>query len=128
VFYARKGVTSCRGLGDPEVKFDYTETSVVATVATMLDSPLFTPHVLLAPYVGCNTTSDDEASVGDNASSVNLEDQVRTTDFGVVVGAGADISRFNVGVRYSAGLRDVIDMENASAKNGVFSIVAGIYF
>jgi|SRR5699024_2389442 len=128
VFYAQKGVTSSSGLGDAEVKLDYIEIPVVAKVDFILDNPLFTPHVLFGPYVGFNINSDVEASVGDNSSSVNVEDQVRTTDFGVVVGAGADISRFNVGVRYSAGLRDVIDMENASAKNGVFSIVAGIYF
>src|SRR5699024_7841887 len=81
---AQKGVTSCSGLGDAEVKLDYIAIPVVAKVDFILDNPLFTLHVLFGPYVGFNINSDVEASVGDNSSSVNVEDQVRTTDFGVV--------------------------------------------
>jgi len=56
------------------------------------------------------------------------EGDINTTDFGVTVGAGLDFGRLDLGVRYDAGLTEVSDDENVSAKNDVFSVVAGIGF
>ncbi|HLR26344.1 MAG TPA: porin family protein [Fodinibius sp.] len=129
VFYAQKGVKSSSTYGEGKVKLDYIEVPVVAKFDFVLDNPMLTPHVYFGPYVGFNINAEAEASTDDGGSvSADFDDQVKKTDFGVVVGAGADISRFNLGVRYSAGLTDVYDVENASAKNGVFSVVAGINF
>ncbi|WP_372638813.1 porin family protein, partial [Fodinibius sp.] len=114
--------------GDTEstTRLDYIEVPVVAKFAFILDNPMLTPHVYFGPYVGLNMNAEQEISGGDNSGTVDIEDEVKGTDFGVVVGAGADITRFNVGVRYSAGL--VNAFEEGDGKNGAFSIVAGIDF
>lgn len=120
VFYAQKGAE----LGDGKAKLDYLEIPVVAKFDFILDNPMLTPHVYFGPYLGFNINAEGEVAGGEG--SVDIDDVVKGTDFGVAVGAGADINRFNVGVRYSAGLTDTF--EDGDEKNGVFSIVGGIYF
>jgi hypothetical protein len=130
VFYAQKGVSSSGEIGNGEIKLDYIEIPVVAKFDFILDNPLLTPHVYFGPYLGFNINAEAEGSLdgSDGSSSVDISDETKGTDFGVVVGAGADITKFNVGLRYSAGLTDIAENDNIDGKNGVFSIVAGINF
>lgn len=126
VFYAQKGAKFSEGEVETTSKLDYIEIPVVAKFAFILDNPMLTPHVYFGPYLGFNINAEQEISGGDNSGTVDIDDGVNGTDFGVVVGAGADITKFNLGVRYSAGLSDTFD--DGSNKNGVFSVVAGINF
>lgn len=126
VFYAQKGAKSSDEIGEREIKLDYIEIPVVAKFDFILDNPLLTPHVYFGPYAGFNINAEQETSGGDGAGTIDIEDEVKGTDFGVVVGAGADITKFNVGIRYSAGLTNTF--EDGDGKNGVISIVAGVNF
>ena len=128
VFYAQKGADDWGGLDGASVKLDYIEVPVVAKFDFILDNPMFTPNVYFGPYVGFNVNAESELSGDGGEISGDIDDQVKNTDFGVVVGAGADISRFNLGVRYSAGLSNIAEDESIDGKNGVVSIVAGINF
>lgn len=128
VFYAQKGAESSSELGDGKVKLDYVEIPVVAKFDFILDNPMLTPHVYFGPYMGFNINAESEISGEEGSLSGDIEDEVKGTDFGVVVGAGADITKFNVGLRYSAGLSDIAENDAFDGKNGVFSIVAGINF
>ncbi|SHF28040.1 Outer membrane protein beta-barrel domain-containing protein [Fodinibius roseus] len=119
VFYAQKGAKYSGGDVETTAKLDYLEIPVVAKFAFILDNPMLTPHVYFGPYLGLNMNAEQEGTP-------DFEDEVKGTDFGVVVGAGADITKFNVGVRYSAGLTNAF--EEGDGKNGVFSVVAGINF
>jgi len=78
--------------------------------------------VYFGPYAGFVLNSE----VAGNNLSFQVDNA--QTDFGGVVGAGADINagitKLNVGVRYSFGLTDAIDGEQG--KNSALSIVAGI--
>ncbi len=100
VFYAQKGAKISEGGIENTTRLDYIEVPVVAKFAFILDNPMLTPHVYFGPYVGLNMNAEREISGGDNSGTVDIEDEVKGTDFGVVVGAGADITKFNVGVRY----------------------------
>lgn len=128
VFYAQKGAESSSELGDGKIKLDYVEIPVVAKFDFILDNPMLTPHVYFGPYMGFNINAESEISGEEGSLSGDIEDEVKGTDFGVVVGAGADITKFNVGLRYSAGLSDIAENDAFDGKNGVFSIVAGINF
>lgn len=130
VFYAQKGAKLSEGNVEATTKLDYIEIPVVAKFNFILDNPMLTPHVYFGPYLGFNINAEQEVSGGENSGTVDIDDAVKGTDFGVVVGAGADITRFNVGVRYSAGLSDIAedDSFDGDGKNGVFSIVVGIDF
>ncbi len=81
------------------------------------------PNVFFGPYAGFNIKSE----VKNNDGSINLDDQFEDTDFGVAVGAGIDISKFSIGVRYTAGLKNVANSSlNSDAKNGAIALSLGI--
>ncbi|MCW9708501.1 porin family protein [Fodinibius salsisoli] len=126
VFYAQKGAKFSGEGAETTTRLDYIEIPVVAKFDFILDNPMLTPHVFFGPYMGFNINAEQEGSAGETSGSADISDEVKGTDFGVVVGAGADITKFNVGVRYSAGLSNAF--EEGDGKNGVFSIVAGINF
>jgi hypothetical protein len=128
VFYAQKGAKASEGSIETTTKLDYIEIPVVAKFDFILDNPMLTPHVYFGPYAGFNISAEQEVSGGDNSGTFDIEDQIKNTDFGVVVGAGADITKFNVGIRYSAGLTEIAENNAFDGKNGVFSIVAGVNF
>jgi hypothetical protein len=89
------------------------------------ETPAAQPNVYFGPYMSFNT----KAEVANNDGSFNLEDNAKDTEFGVIVGAGVDISKLRLGLRYSAGLTNVAEDDfNDSAKNGAIALTVGIAF
>jgi opacity protein-like surface antigen len=83
------------------------------------------PNVFFGPYMGFNIKSE----VKNNDASINLDDQAEDTDFGIAVGAGIDISKFSIGVRYTAGLKNVANSSiDSEAKNGAIALSLGVAF
>lgn len=117
VLYTQKGYEQ----NDNTVKLDYIEIPVLAKFNFITDGS-FTPNVYFGPSIGFNVNAEAENDVVE----VGFEDSVNDTEFGVVVGGGVDFGRIDLGVRYGAGLTEVVD--GGDAKNGVFSITAGIGF
>ncbi len=130
VLYTQKGATT-DGLTENnivEVKLDYIEIPVLAKFDYITDGGL-TPFVYFGPYIGFNLSADAEYTDGDITPGVDIEDNVKSTDFGIVVGAGLGFGQIDVGIRYSAGLTPIFeDALNSDAKNGVISIAAGLGF
>jgi hypothetical protein len=128
ILYAQKGFES----GGVTGQLDYVEVPVLAKFDFITDGNI-TPHVYFGPYIGFNVNANldgDEDLIEDNETDIDTA--TKSTDFGVVVGGGLDFGQFNAGVRYGAGLTEIFEgdfIDNISgAKNGVFSIVAGISF
>lgn len=106
------------------VRLGYIEIPVLLKFDFELKSN-FTPQVYFGPYLGINITADAYKFIGPGS----FKDRVNNTDFGVVVGAGAHIQRFNLSLRYSVGLTPVFENDiDIRGKNGVISIVAGYNF
>jgi opacity protein-like surface antigen len=127
VLYTQKGFET----GDDTYRFDYIEIPVLARFNFINDSGLL-PYVSFGPHIAFKVNADTPPVPTDVPNtpvqtSFN-EGDINTTDFGVTVGAGLDFGRLDLGVRYTAGLTEVSDDESVSAKNGVFSIIAGIGF
>jgi len=125
VLYTQKGFES----GNTTVQLDYIEIPVLAKFAFITDGSL-TPYVYAGPSVGFNINAerdgDDDGILG-GGPDTDIDDQINSTEFSVVVGGGLDFGRIDLGVRYGAGLTEVFDGPS-SAKNGVFSITAGLGF
>lgn len=122
LLYTQKGFKS----GGDTYKLGYVELPVLARFDFITDGSI-TPHVYFGPYLGLNVSAKVDGDGGLFGGDANIEDQVKGTDFGVTVGGGLDFGRFDLGVRYGAGLTEVFE-EGGSAKNGVLSITAGIGF
>lgn len=110
---------------DTDASFNVNYLQVPVLLKFDFQSPLVKPNVFFGPYAGFNLSSE----IKNNDASLNLNDETQSTDFGVVIGAGVDIRKFRVGVRYTAGLTNVADQNfNDDAKNGAFALTAGVSF
>src|SRR5690606_23342981 len=63
-------------------------------------------HFLVGPQASFLMSANYEYE----SEEEDIKDFVKGLDFGAVFGVGADISRFNVGVRYGLGLSNISDM------------------
>lgn len=127
ILYTQKGFDASGTISGQQIstttKLDYIEIPVLAKFS-FAPGP-FTPKVYFGPYVGFNVKAEVEAEGGGQSGTTDIKDSVKDTDFGVVVGAEVSISKFNVGIRYGAGLTKIAE-DDSDGKNGVLSIVAGI--
>ncbi len=81
------------------------------------------PSVFLGPYIGFALKSE----IKNENVSLNIEDDIEDTDYGVIIGAGVAASKFRVSVRYTAGLTVPLkEAFNEDPKNGVISLTFGI--
>jgi hypothetical protein len=81
-------------------------------------------HLLAGPQFGILLSAEATNSFG----SFDIKDQINSSDFGGVVGAGVDFGPFNAGLRYNFGLSNISKDTSAgtpTVKNTVFQIVAG---
>ncbi|MFN1835595.1 porin family protein [Balneola sp. MJW-20] len=116
LLYAQMGAEVSGGTWE----LDYIQIPVMAIFEFDLPVAPITPMVEFGPYLGVNMKADGRF----NGQSVDFEDFVRDTDYGVMVGAGFDLSRFTLGARYTFGLADVFEDQLADGeKNGGLSIL-----
>ena len=80
-------------------------------------------HLLLGPQAAFLLSAKYKEGDYDE----DAKDLFKGLDFSAVVGAGADIDRFNVGLRYGFGLANIIENEGEDfkAKSSTFQIVLG---
>ena len=80
-------------------------------------------HLLLGPQAAFLLSA--KYKEGDDDEDV--KDSFKGLDFSAVIGAGADIDRFNVGLRYGLGLANIMetDGEDFKVKSNTFQIVLG---
>jgi len=80
-------------------------------------------HLLAGPQFGILMSASNK----DNSGTNDIKDQLNSSDFSGVVGAGLDFGPLNAGLRYNFGLSNI--EKNApsgeTVKNNVFQIVAG---
>lgn len=81
----------------------------------------FSPHIYAGPYFAFELNAETEPS-----SDLPFEEVTRNKDYGLTFGIGSDFNRVNIGVRYSVGIKKVL--ENEEERNQVFSIVFGFGF
>lgn len=121
ILYAQYGAKAENA--DFEFNVDYVQIPVLLKFG--FETPGAQPNVYFGPYMSFNT----KAEVANNDGSFNLEDDAKDTEFGVVVGAGIDVSKLRLGLRYTAGLTNVAeDNFNDSAKNGAIALTIGLAF
>lgn len=101
---------------------------------TLQELPL-RPYLVAGPTFGFKVKCEVEARSGTQSSSVQCDDpnlglNLPTLDVGLVLGAGVDIGRFTLGMRYQPGLRSIDDTSNdpADVHNTLLALTAGFAF
>lgn len=132
LYYSQKGTTYSDDFGTGTIRLDYLEIPVLARINLGMPGPV-TPHVLAGPYLGFNVNSEIEGTEEGVTMSADISDEIVSTDFGLLFGAGLDfnlgLTALNAQLRYGLGLTNVFEEdEDDNIKHGVFSIAVGIRF
>ena len=121
VLYAQYG-SDIEG-SDASFKLNYIQVPVLLKFD--FQTPAATPNVYFGPYANFLLNSE----IANDTGSFNLEENTKNSTVGVIIGAGIDVSKFQFGIRYTAGLTNVADDSfSDEAKNGAFGITVGVSF
>lgn len=125
LIYVRKGT---KIVDEVNVNINYVEIPVLFQVILMPDKPI-TPYLIAGPYAAIRTRAR-------NSDGDDLNDVIKSGDFGLIGGVGAQFqlgstrNRIFVEARYEWGLSNIIDddEDESTAKNGSFMFNVGISF
>jgi len=121
LLFAQYGADSESGVGSLEI--NYIQVPVLLNFGFNPPASPIKPKVYFGPYLGFKTNAEADFE----EISFDIDDSVKDTDFGVAVGAGVEISRFSIDLRYTAGLVNVFEDElEDGEKNGAIGLTVGI--
>ena len=127
VLYSQKGFIDENFLGT-NVKvtshFNYLEIPVL--VKFSLPIPVVKPSLYAGPAMGILLSAKAKAEASGQSSETDIKDQITSTDWGLVVGASANIAIITVDIRYTLGLATIDKTSTTKAYNRVFSLMVGI--
>ncbi|MBZ0269838.1 PorT family protein [bacterium] len=116
------------------MKLDYIEVPVLAKASFLPMAPA-KPSLFFGPAVAYNLSAKTAVEGGGLDGETDVKDTMKSMDFGLVVGAGLDMSlaggakSLGIDVRYTHGLTNTIDSDTgAEAKNKTISIMGTIGF
>ncbi|WP_130736698.1 porin family protein [Flavobacterium sp. J27] len=119
LLYSAQG-TKYDGAGDPSLNLDYLNIPVMAKYYVTEGFSLEA-----GPQIGFLLSAKAKSDGGD----VDFKDYVNSTDFGLNVGAGYDVTEnINLGLRYGFGLSDVNKEGDDSIKNSNFAFAVAYKF
>lgn len=90
------------------------------------------PMVFAGPVVAINLSCKEERVENGSSRTDDCKDAVRSTDFGIALGAGVQLPQgFTLEGRYTHGLTKIVEAEAGSSpdlKNNVLALLVGITF
>lgn len=124
VLFMMKG-TGIEGLDDSGFKFSYIDIPVLFKYAMPTDSG-FVPALFFGPYISMLMSAKAELL----GVEVDIKDETKSLDFGLVIGAGFDYAMgegaFTLDVRYALGLTTTMDIEGVDEQPDMKNV--GIMF
>ncbi len=121
ILYAQYGAS----IKDADASFDVNYIQIPVLVKLSLDAPGVTPNIHFGPYA--NILAGAELDV--DGGSVDLDELVNGTSFGVIVGAGLDTDKIELGLRASIGASEVFEPEASDEETNLgIAITLGVKF
>ena len=121
-----EGIIPREGIFRLEYKLSYLEVPVL--VKFMIPTPgSVKPNLYAGPAVAIKLSAKGKIEALGETVEEDLED-MKDTDFGLIVGAGIDFGKLMVDLRYVLGLTTLSDEADVPVKNGVISISVGYSF
>jgi hypothetical protein len=127
--YSQKGAQIEEGGFTSKVRLNVLEVPVLARFSTPASSGA-SFHVFGGPSLGFKLSAEAVDSFEGEEETTDLDDDVKSFDLGLVLGAGVEFGRLVIDGRYSWGLTDINndDSEDVKVKTRTFSIMAGFRF
>jgi hypothetical protein len=116
------------------IKLDYLEIPVLVKIMPGTQGSV-KPYLFAGPAVAIKVSSKVKAEFEGESEEEPIEEGLKGTDFGLVIGGGLDFGlgapgtgNLSVDIRYSLGLSTISDFEGEDIKNGAFSLMVGYSF
>lgn len=123
------------GRGTSDVRLGYLEIPILARFSMSSESGGFGPHLLLGPYMGILLSASDNFSFSGQSYGKDVKGSYKSTDFGFILGAGADVmvgsAVVSIDGRFEVGLSDINAAGRTSAtrlswKTSTMSFLVGL--
>jgi hypothetical protein len=132
ILYVRMGERLEGGADWMEDRIDYIQVPLLLKV-NVLPGPV-SPMIFGGPYGSYRLAAKGVSMIAGEPGEVDLKDEIKTTDFGIVFGGGIDfklgVVKLSAEVRYNLGLANIaVDADpGMAAKNKSLMFLAGIAF
>ncbi len=128
VLYSQKGFTADETIFGTSVKvtgsLNYLEIPVL--VKYSFPVPVVKPSLYAGPAMGILLSAKAKGEASGQSQETDIKDQTTSTDWGLVLGASANIAIITVDVRYTLGLTTLDKTGSSKDYNRVFAIMVGI--
>ncbi len=118
--YSQKGAKFENGSDDDKLKLTYVDVPLLLTAG-----PSSSGSARFSVFTGPQLSFKTNAEIESGGVSLDFDDQVKSTDFGWVLGVGIESGRFNADARYTMGLSSVAE-DGDSVKNRAFAVMVGV--
>lgn len=129
--YSQKGAKFVEDDFEDSIELDSFDVPVLARY-TIPSSTNTSFHLFAGPSFGFKLSAKSTSSFdGEDDEEIDISDDVKGVDFGLVVGAGIEFGKFVIDGRYTHGLSNLnndSEAEGLETKSRVFSIMAGFRF
>jgi hypothetical protein len=123
-YFALKGAKYEEGSDSITVKLNYLSIPLLLKMQTNPDSGLF---FVAGPEIAFTLSAKSKIDVGGESLDVDMKDDVKGMDYGLVVGAGVNLTKMSIEARYSMGLTTIDDtVDETDVKNSGFTVLFGI--
>lgn len=123
-YYALKGAKYEEGSDAITMKLNYLSIPLLLKMQTNPDSGLF---FVAGPEIAFTLSAKSKIEVGGESLDVDIKDDVKGMDYGLVVGAGINLTKMSIEARYSMGLTTIDDTaDETDVKNSGFTVLFGI--
>ncbi|MFV1883984.1 MAG: porin family protein [Balneola sp.] len=99
ILYAQFGA----GIKDADATVDLNYIQIPVLLKINFDAPGATPNIYFGPYANFLAS----AEVDGDGGSVEIDEIIEDSAFGVIIGGGIDLSKVQLGIRISAGITEV---------------------
>jgi hypothetical protein len=128
ILYSQKGTTYDESMFGTNftvtAKLNYLEIPVL--VKYSFPVPVVKPSLYVGPAMGILLSAKAKVEAAGQSQEEDIKDQTTSTDWGLVVGASANIAIITVDVRYTLGLTSLDKNSTTKGYNRVFGIMVGI--
>ncbi len=105
------------------IKLNYLQFPVLFKIGPTLSGTK--PNVFFGPYVSFRT----KAEYNYESVSTDIKEKTESTDFGLVLGAGIEVEKFRISVRYTSGGKEILKDEFKRNSNNIgIALTFGIAF
>ncbi|NNE43220.1 MAG: PorT family protein [Gemmatimonadetes bacterium] len=128
-FFAMKGDGLELNNVKSTVQMDYVEIPVLVKFGFSPPAAPAKPSVYAGPSLGINLAAKAVTEGGTSEGELDVKALTKSTDFGLVFGAGLEFGSVGLDVRYTRGLTNVNASESGeSVKNNVLSVLGSLRF